>query len=214
MQVTHDTEGLTSCDSPWQRRSGDTSPSLVPESTGGSAPPSSQSTTPFLTLSQSDSFTQIDTRSPNVDQSEQQKQITALSQSIETTNFEDDTQLTSISEDQTMDDFPQSLPCDHLSENFDLPCEPESESHDQNQPDLFDNDLVQYDSDDGLLCNEENEYKSQTFASHDQSHDQRQRSHDQTGSDVQMSHDITDQSTNISVEVDKDNILSMRNTTV
>lgn len=145
-----------------------------------------------------------------MDQSEQRKQITALSQSIETPNFEDDTQLTSISEDQTMDDFPQSLPCDHLSENFELPCDPESESHDQIHPDLFDADQVQYDSDDGLLCNEEKEHKSQTFASHDQ----RQRPCDQAGSDVQMSHDITDQSTNISVEVDKENILSMRNTTV
>lgn len=212
VQENPESKEALSCDSPWQRRSGDTTPSLIPESTGVSAPPSSQSTTPFLTLSQSDSFTQIDSRSVNTDQLEQQKQ-NKLSQSAETPICEDDTQLTTISEDQTCDDFPQSSACDPLSEN--LSCDPPSESHDQN---LSDDEQVQYDSDDGLLCNEQ---KSQTYKSHDKSHDQRQKSHDQrqklhdqSGSDRQLSCDSTDQSANISVVIEGGNIHKTKNTTV
>ncbi|XP_060558376.1 potassium voltage-gated channel unc-103-like [Ruditapes philippinarum] len=116
VQVKPGNEGDMSCDSPWQRRSGDTTPSLVPASTGGSAPFSSQSTTPFLNLSQSDSFSQIDSRSPYIDQSEQVKQINVSPS--ETPLCEDDTQLTTVSEDPTCDDFPQSIACDPLSEKF------------------------------------------------------------------------------------------------
>lgn len=201
-----------SCDSPWQRRSGDTTPSLVPASTGGSAPYSSQSTTPFLNLSQSDSFSQIDSRSPYTDQSEQVKQIHVIPS--DTPICEDDTQLTTVSEDPTCDDFPHSLACDPLSENLDISCDPESESNDQIvTQDLLDDDM-NYDSDDGLLCNEQKEPQSQTVQSHGVSHDQRHRSHDQSGDDKQLSHDVTDQSENISVVVDGEDIHRTKNTTV
>lgn len=203
-----------SCDSPWQRQSGDTTPSLIPASTGGSAPPSSQSTTPFLTLSQSDSITQIDSKYVNIDQSEQQKQ-TNVSPSAETPNCEDDTQLTTISEDQTFDDYPQSSACDALSENIDLSCDPPSESHDQLETqNVFEEDQVQYDSGDELLCNEQKEYQFQTLEPRDKSHDQKQKSHDQSGGDRQLSPDNTDQSANISVVIEGENIHRTKNTTV
>ncbi|XP_053373447.1 potassium voltage-gated channel subfamily H member 7-like isoform X2 [Mercenaria mercenaria] len=213
VQVKPDAKGEMSCDSPWQRRSGETTPSQVPASTRGSAPFSSQSTTPFLTHSQSDSFSQIDSRSPN--QSEQPKQPN-VSQSAETPNYEDDTQLTTVSEDQTCDDFAHSLACDHLSENLDMSLDPESESSDRIETQDLLEDEVNYDSDDELLCNEQKEHHCQTLESHGVSHDQRHRSHDQPDDErsSQLSHDVTDQSANISVVIDGENIHRTKNTTV
>lgn len=187
-----------SCESPWQRRSGGTVPALVPASVVGSARHSSQSKMPFLYLNQSELSSLKDSRrTPDKDQSEMQRQKTA-SHSVETPNFEDDTQLTSLSEDHTCDDNTQSLPCDHISENLGSQPDLECESHDKcSSTNENYQDTVQYDSNDELLCNEETE----NVRSRNQSHDRPSRSRDHSRDDEQMSHDIIDQSANISVEI-------------
>lgn len=223
-----------SCESPWQRRGVNSVPASEPLETlplrprPTSYPGSfSQSNQPFPgSLSQSDSFPKMG-GSPVMDQSELHK-ITGNSQSVETPNVDDDTQMTSISED----DLQQSLYCDQCSETNDVEdeinldceassdpygCNPESDSDqckllsDQDQCNLgYESDHeehIELDSDSGLLSNR-NIGSQTSFPS---------RSHDQLGDDEQRSCDTDDQSKSISVDRHSRNSSanrSMKNTAV
>lgn len=177
----------------------------------GSLDKCSPTTLPFLNLSLSDSFPAVeDTDSPVLDQSEVQR-LTGNSQSVETPNMEDDTQMTSLSEDHTYDDFQQSLHCDHCSdvedeahELFEASCVPDqcNLQSDTDQCKLVQesdqcNPAYEPDQEEECLVVEDLllDYKSvgsQTslpFVSHDQS-----------GDDEQEACDTADQSKSISID--------------
>ena len=91
---------------------------------------------------------------------------TSVSQSVDTPLYEQETQFTSVSEDQTCDEDSQSLSCDQPSEaeeqfdakdlNVDAELCDFNESHDTDENKLiYDTSQVQYDSDDELLGNEQ-----------------------------------------------------------
>lgn len=198
------------CESPWQRMGGTQAPPSDlplsrprPTSYPGS---SSAQTQPFLNLSQSESFPKKgELDSSNLDQSEFQTE-TGNSQSVETPVVEEDTQMTSVSEDCLQ----QSLHCDYCSDNdvedeihqdfCDASTDPDS-CNPQSDVDhcnlLTDQDQCnpayepdQEDEEQALLGNEH--LDSQTSFP--------QRSHDQSGDSELKSCDSGNQSKGISVD--------------
>ena len=217
-------DGLLGCESPWQRMRGGPPHSTTPPSDlpltrpRPTSYPGSHSmpNQPFLNLSQSDSFAKTeDVESPMLDQSELQK---VTSQSVETPIVEDDTQMTSVSEDGLQ----QSLQCDYCSDDdvddeihADFceasgdpdPCNLQSDTDECNP--LTDKDQ----------CNlaYEPDQEEVPHATLDSQTSFSQRSHDQSGDDELVSCDTDDQSKSISVDRDSRTSSakkSMKNTAV
>jgi len=173
----------------------------------------SQSNLPFLSHSQSDFFSEtVGSLPANVDQSDYYRQAN-LSQSVSTPNLEEETQMTSLSEDQTFDDFPHSLHCDQTTDDIDdeedksLDMQASGEFDHQVSGDFdphLDQDLLQYDSGDELLQHEHVDSRTSGL----------QMSHDQSGGDRSRSCDSPDQSKHISTERQGTPTKSTKNTAV